>query len=245
MPVDNYWIRGRTFREADGFVGEVRGILRYAGAPNALPRSKRATASHVLTNDSSLVPAVPNPPPAATDFVSIQVICSRREWVCRVDGESFEMPLRPALLSSFEGKDPSMGNPRTRYVSVELGAVVDLVVNNIGVQQHPMHLHGNHFWMLGSGPGVFNRATDYAKLNTRDPVMRDTVQVRNEGWAVFRFVADNPGTWALHCHIEWHLAAGMLMFFEIGRGRIPPPPDDFPLLTTYGKWKAEVAACGI
>ena len=25
---------------------------------------------------------------------------------------------------------------------------------------------------------------------------------------MYRFVADNPGVWAFHCHIDWHLSAG-------------------------------------
>ena len=26
-----------------------------------------------------------------------------------------------------------------------------------------------------------------------------------------RFRADNPGAWMMHCHMDWHLAAGMAM----------------------------------
>ena len=32
---------------------------------------------------------------------------------------------------------------------------------------------------------------------------------RRVGWATIRFVADNPGVWLLHCHIEWHMHAGL------------------------------------
>ncbi|KAJ3021920.1 UNVERIFIED_CONTAM: hypothetical protein HDU68_009405 [Siphonaria sp. JEL0065] len=33
------------------------------------------------------------------------------------------------------------------------------------------------------------------------------------GYTVIRFVADNPGVWLFHCHIEWHIAAGLVMTF--------------------------------
>lgn len=33
------------------------------------------------------------------------------------------------------------------------------------------------------------------------------------GWSLIRFVADNPGLWALHCHISWHMESGLLMQF--------------------------------
>lgn len=31
------------------------------------------------------------------------------------------------------------------------------------------------------------------------------------GWAKFRFIANNPGIWYFHCHIDWHMAAGLNM----------------------------------
>jgi len=30
-----------------------------------------------------------------------------------------------------------------------------------------------------------------------------------------RFLADNEGIWALHCHILWHQASGMNMAFQV------------------------------
>lgn len=30
---------------------------------------------------------------------------------------------------------------------------------------------------------------------------------------LIRFVADNPGMWAFHCHMAWHSEAGLLMQF--------------------------------
>ena len=34
------------------------------------------------------------------------------------------------------------------------------------------------------------------------------MKVNALGYLVYRFVADNPGVWAFHCHIDWHLSAG-------------------------------------
>ncbi|KAF9431520.1 hypothetical protein BGZ76_000199, partial [Entomortierella beljakovae] len=47
------------------------------------------------------------------------------------------------------------------------------------------------------------------------------------GWTVIRFVNDNPGMWAFHCHIEWHMEAGLMIQFEslpqiIKTFQIPP-----------------------
>jgi len=33
-------------------------------------------------------------------------------------------------------------------------------------------------------------------------------------WALLRFRSDVPGLWAFHCHIQWHMEAGLLMQFQ-------------------------------
>ena len=39
--------------------------------------------------------------------------------------------------------------------------------------------------------------------------LKDTVIVPYGGYTVIRFIADNPGWWLLHCHIEIHQLEGM------------------------------------
>ncbi|KAF9367081.1 hypothetical protein CPB97_006368, partial [Podila verticillata] len=50
-------------------------------------------------------------------------------------------------------------------------------------------------------------------LSAVNPLRRDTVTVPRKGYTVIRFKADNPGVWALHCHIEWHVTTGLVMQF--------------------------------
>jgi hypothetical protein len=40
---------------------------------------------------------------------------------------------------------------------------------------------------------------------------RDTITVPAQWHVVIRFVADNPGIWALHCHVAWHMEGGMFV----------------------------------
>jgi len=59
-----------------------------------------------------------------------------------------------------------------------------------------------------------------------NPVFRDTVAVRMStlnsanaegyGFTLIRFISDNPGAWALHCHITWHMEAGLLATILVG-----------------------------
>ena len=75
------------------------------------------------------------------------------------------------------------------------------------------HLHGHTFWILGQGDGLFVPGTSNKTFTLTNPPRRDTLTIPGYGWMAIRFVADNPGLWAFHCHITWHMAAGLLMQF--------------------------------
>jgi FtsP/CotA-like multicopper oxidase with cupredoxin domain len=67
--------------------------------------------------------------------------------------------------------------------------------------------------MASGAHGAFNW-NSYPTLNMTNLMKRDTITVDAFGWALIRFKADNPGLWALHCHISWHMEAGLLMQFQ-------------------------------
>jgi FtsP/CotA-like multicopper oxidase with cupredoxin domain len=78
--------------------------------------------------------------------------------------------------------------------------------------------------VLGYGEGRFEPGRDEAELNLRDPVTRNTVALQLMGWTMVRFVADNPGVWLFHYHIEAHVYMGIGVVFEEGVdkvGRLP------------------------
>ncbi len=90
--------------------------------------------------------------------------------------------------------------------------VVDLIVHNFDESNHPMHLHGHKFWVLAQDHGYF---PGYENLNMdlSNPLRRDTATAEGFGWVLVRFVTDNPGMWAFHCHLAWHSEAGLAMQF--------------------------------
>ncbi|KAL2206867.1 iron transport multicopper oxidase fet3 [Sarocladium strictum] len=101
---------------------------------------------------------------------------------------------------------------------------VELTINNIDGTGHPFHLHGHDFYVIGTHEG--NGGWDYynpyndakprgGPFNFIDPLKKDTVYVPAYGYVVLRFLADNEGMWALHCHIMWHQASGMSMAFQV------------------------------
>jgi len=78
------------------------------------------------------------------------------------------------------------------------GERVELVMRNRTMMAHPMHLHGHHFQVVAINDRRFAGA------------VRDTVLVPAMGSVAVAFDADNPGKWALHCHNEYHMMAGMM-----------------------------------
>ncbi|XP_051132278.1 laccase-3-like [Andrographis paniculata] len=128
---------------------------------------------------------------------------------------------------------PSFG---TKLYKLKYGSTVQIVLQDtaiVSTEDHPVHLHGYHFYVVGQGFGNFNPGRDTPNFNLIDPPVRNTINVPVGGWAVIRFVADNPGVWLMHCHIDSHLGWGFAMSFlvENGHGKlqtIEAPPPDLP-----------------
>ena len=93
--------------------------------------------------------------------------------------------------------------------------VYDLVIVNLDDGPHPFHLHGHKFWVLHTGemevPGYRYKPEVEKEFVLERAMKRDTVVVPMMGHAIIRWVADNPGVWAFHCHMLVHLASGMAM----------------------------------
>ncbi|KAL9380122.1 hypothetical protein Peur_028604 [Populus x canadensis] len=124
----------------------------------------------------------------------------------------------------------------TKLYKLKFGAKVQIVLQDtsiVTVEDHPMHLHGYHFAVIGSGFGNFNPQTDPARFNLIDPPYRNTIGTPPGGWVAIRFEADNPGIWFMHCHLDSHLNWGLGMAFLVENGvgklqSVQPPPLDLP-----------------
>ncbi|XP_059656686.1 laccase-14-like [Cornus florida] len=101
----------------------------------------------------------------------------------------------------------------TKVKVLEYNTSVEIVfqgTNVMGVaENHPMHQHGYSFYVVGMGFGNFDNETDPAGYNLVDPPEMNTVGVPRNGWTAIRFIADNPGVWFMHCHLERHTSWGM------------------------------------
>ncbi|KAL0533598.1 hypothetical protein IC582_027637 [Cucumis melo] len=149
-----------------------------------------------------------------------------------------DFPANPPIRYDYTGKQPSnmQTTKGTRLYRLAYNSTVQLVLQDtamIAPENHPVHLHGFNFFVVGSGLGNFNHKKDPEKFNLVDPVERNTVGVPSGGWVAIRFRADNPGVWFMHCHLEVHTTWGLKMAFVVDNGRGPeesllPPPSDLP-----------------
>ncbi|KAL5560066.1 hypothetical protein UlMin_036277 [Ulmus minor] len=122
----------------------------------------------------------------------------------------------------------------TKVKVLNYGSNVEVVfqgTNLVAGIDHPMHLHGFSFYVVGYGFGNFEEEKNILGYNLIDPPLLNTVIVPINGWTTIRFVATNPGVWFMHCHIERHLTWGMETVFIVKNGKsadaklLPPPPD--------------------
>ncbi|KAL4377945.1 hypothetical protein GQ457_02G033000 [Hibiscus cannabinus] len=118
-------------------------------------------------------------------------------------------PGSPIIPFNYTGTPPNntMVSNGTKVVVLPFNTSVELVMQDtsiLGAESHPLHLHGFNFFVVGQGFGNLDRNKDPAKFNLVDPIERNTVGVPSGGWVAIRFVADNPGVWFMHCHLEVH-----------------------------------------
>lgn len=155
--------------------------------------------------------------------------------------------IKHRLTNAFDSKSPPENypihydimkppvNPNSTYGSgvytFSLNSTVDVILQNANALEentseiHPWHLHGHDFWVLGYGEGKF-RQQDEKKFNLKNPPFRNTAVIFPHGWTALRFVADNPGVWAFHCHIEPHLHMGMGVVFALGVDKVRGIPSE-------------------
>ncbi|KAK9279702.1 hypothetical protein L1049_013382 [Liquidambar formosana] len=149
-----------------------------------------------------------------------------------------DFPSTPIFPFNYTGTPPNNTKVSngTKVVVLNFNTSVELVMQDtsiLGAESHPLHLHGFNFFIVGQGFGNYDPNKDPAKFNLVDPVERNTVGVPAGGWVAIRFLADNPGVWFMHCHLEVHTSWGLKMAWIVLDGKLPnqkllPPPADLP-----------------
>lgn len=102
------------------------------------------------------------------------------------------------FMWSFDGQKLNEGLEPIRLARNERVRV--RLINN-SMMNHPIHLHGHFFEVVTGMPGG-------------NPI-KHTVNVMPGGIASFDVTADAPGDWAFHCHLLYHMHAGMMNVVKV------------------------------
>lgn len=151
-------------------------------------------------------------------------------------------PTSPYLVDIYEGKyDMNAAYNRaianggldnvTRTFPAKLGEVLEIVWQNEastngGVENHPFHAHGRHYYDIGGGDGTYDPVANEKQLQGNPPVLRDTSVLYGyrsttapyvkSGWRAWRLRVDDAGVWLIHCHILQHMLMGMQTVWVFG-----------------------------
>lgn len=90
--------------------------------------------------------------------------------------------------------------PGTAPMVVKRGDLVRIRIGNLSaMDHHPIHLHGHGFKIVGTD------AADSSEEVVRYERLEDTVLVPVGQTRAVDFIAENPGDWAMHCHMTHHV----------------------------------------
>ena len=106
--------------------------------------------------------------------------------------EHYEPPSVPSLFSVLSGgtraTDAGVYGIHTQPFVLEHNKVIEIVMKNKHMRNHPVHLHGHNFQIV-------QRSADspYDAAPPPIPMRRDTIVIDSVGSLRIRFRADNPG----------------------------------------------------
>jgi FtsP/CotA-like multicopper oxidase with cupredoxin domain len=118
---------------------------------------------------------------------------------------TFDLTLSGGMMGSDVWTINGKQYPNTDPLRLRKGDRVRVRFNNMSMEAHPMHLHGQSFKVL-----AFNGR------RLRQPIVKDSVDVEaHMGSVEIEFTAYNPGDWFFHCHKPMHMEGGMITLAKI------------------------------
>jgi len=219
-PTDMVWMRSDISSSCSfaNFPHALAAIYYPQANTTAAPKSVATPYSDDVCGNDNLAdtvpfcpPATPPPPqPATVKTIDITLAPNASGYeLWYMNNVSFRADYNsPVLLNVSEG-ETSFPEEWNVY-DFGSNTSIRLVVRNLVPSAHPMHMHGHNFYVLAEGLGAW----DGTIINPANPQRRD-VQLLQPGSAaepsymVIQIDADNPGVWPFHCHIAWHVSAGL------------------------------------
>nr|AAY33970.1 laccase I [Neohortaea acidophila] len=158
----------------------------------------------------------PSTTPAMSQNIDITFASNGTNYLFYMNNSTFRADYNdPILLEAKLGQ--TVFPAEENVISTGNASSVRFVLYNYAFTgAHPMHMHGHNYWVLAEGYGTWDgTVTNAGNPQRRDVQLLPPAQVNADlvvtspSYIVLQFNADNPGVWPLHCHIAWHVSAGL------------------------------------
>nr|POE62972.1 oxidoreductase ops5 [Quercus suber] len=244
-PGSSYWMRGYKPPPCWPTRGgnEVKAAVFYEQADRSQEPTSAPVAgaySNYCGNDalSQTVPFMSLDPgePTVTEVIPLTFQSNGTNLLWYMANRTFRADYNDPVL--LEAKLGNLDFPYERNVhNYGTNRSVRFIIENAGVQPHPMHLHGHNMFILAEGTcaagpseggiqagpppssiskrqaspsDVRGNCWDGTITNPTNPQRRDVQMLLPGQYIVVQWNQDNPGVWPMHCHIAWHLSAGFV-----------------------------------
>ncbi|KAE8382646.1 extracellular dihydrogeodin oxidase/laccase [Aspergillus bertholletiae] len=242
----NFWLRAipqESCSETDA-VDNIKGIIRYNSSSTSDPTTSAYSYTDSCLDESSpdLIPylainASESYVYSTSEDVAVQVTENALLWTMNKTSFRTEWDY-PTLMRVAENNHTWTAKERVIHLPYQ-DEWVYMVIHSPFAQDHPMHLHGHDFWVLGSGYGQFD-ASQANSLTLVNAPRRDVAMMPASGYLVIAIKTNNPGAWLMHCHIAWHTSEGFAVQLLERASEIKI--DYGTLNRTCTNWKSYVAA---
>jgi FtsP/CotA-like multicopper oxidase with cupredoxin domain len=219
----NYWFRvGPGGNRCDGPIAgaaDGKSILRYKGCAEAAPNSTGIVLPTGCYDETNIVPYVKTTVPQGHPEglkLGFQISAARGnliQWL--VNDSSLQIDFKKPTLQYVIDNNFNFPTTDNVFTVGEINQWQYWVIqqaNGTPPLPHPIHLHGHDFYVLDFAANA-QWDGDISRLKKDNPIRRDTATLPAGGYLVLAFESDNPGAWLMHCHIPFHVSAGLALQF--------------------------------
>ena len=96
-------------------------------------------------------------------------------------------------------------------IPVKKGEILRITIHNNSMMRHPIHLHGFDFRVLNE--------------HGENAPMKNIIDIMPMETDTIEFLANTEGDWFFHCHILYHMMAGMNRVFAVDDYKNPELPN--------------------
>ena len=166
-----------------------------------------------LNQTTPYFPFASTPNPATTQEIEISFgQNTTNNWLWSMNNQTFRGNYdHPLLVLANQGNTSYPDDPQWNVYNFGTNDSVRIIFYNPSLAAHPMHLHGHNFNILAEGQGTWDGSVDHIDNTQRRDVqlLQPASSTGEPGYLVAQYFTDNPGVWPFHCHIAWHVSAGL------------------------------------